>query len=91
MVSTTEPHPPDHSEPSRTVRGETTTRGVILEIRNAALILTVMPADGPPYRARIAISLADLRPDIRVGSYVELIIGADPSDIRLADDPPPAA
>jgi hypothetical protein len=83
----------------------TTARGIILDIRPSALVVTVMPPDAPPYRARVVIPVGADATTWRVGSHVELRIGDDPADVRLpvggregpgrdpgtTDDRPPAA
>ena len=89
IVRTPEPDPPYRSEPPRAPRGGVTTRGMIVEIRGTILLVTVMPAGAPPYRARVSVFPHQLT-GIHVGSYVELIVGNDPSDIRLAQDSSPA-
>lgn len=79
----------------------TTARGIILDIRPTALVVTVMPRDAAPYRARVLIPLGADATTWRIGSHVELTIGDDPGDVRLPiaarhgpgshDDRPPAA
>lgn len=81
----------------------TIARGIILDIRPTALVVTVMPPDAAPYRARVIIPLGADATTWRVGSHVALSIGDDPGDVRLpaarqhgdgdgtTDDRPPAA
>lgn len=85
-----DPDRPYRSEPSRADRVGATARGVILEMRGTMLVVTVMPTGAPPYRARMSVFPHQLA-GLRVGSHVELLVGDDPSEIRLADDPTPAA
>ena len=89
-MSTTEPDHPPPSGPPRAERVSATARGVIVEMRGTMLVVTVMPTGAPAYRARISVFPHQLV-GLRVGSHVELIIGDDPSEIRLAPGAPPAA
>lgn len=85
-MSTTEPRPPDSTDAR-----DPAVRGVVLEIRETTLVVTVMPAGAPPYRARVPWPLGTSSDEVRVGSHVELVVGSDPADVHLAHDPPPSA
>jgi hypothetical protein len=64
---------------------------VVLEIRAASIVVTVIPNGSPPYRARVPVPAGGCGPDVRVGSHVELVVGNAPDEVRLAEEPPPAA
>jgi hypothetical protein len=64
---------------------------VVLEVRDSSILVTVMPIDAPPYRARVPVPADGRRSDVRIGSHLELVVGAEPGEVRLAEQPPPAA
>lgn len=87
-VSDPEPSTPDGDRAERAQRGGVGARGVVLAVGDEFLLVTVMPVGAAPYRARVGLDPSDHAADLRVGAHVQLVVGDEPTELRLASNPP---